>query len=419
MLDLILKNAAIQNAEELIDFAIVEGRIIERNKNITVEARQVIDLEGLLIIPGFVESHAHLDITLMNSWEIPGRTEPYLSHYGLNDSLERRRKAFTPEDIENRAAQALMLASRHGVTGMRAQCHIDLEVGLMHAQALTKMKKEYADLIDLQIVGFPQQGLLTNKNTVALYNQAFELGLLDVMGCASNLDRGIDFREHIDRALDLAVSLDVDLDAHIDLGLTQDIDWEDLEVVHLARRVIERGYQGRVTAGHVCTLDSVNRDDAQHAIEMIKEAGINVVSQPDLFRLGRDDQQHVRRGLTRVKELLAAGVNVTLASNNVRDALRPMGNFDLLEEALILSYGAHMDTVEQLNTLLEMCTFNAARALGLKEYGLDVGCRADLVVLDAPSPSAAIIGQAEKRFVFKGGNLVASNEVISEMYHMK
>jgi cytosine deaminase len=120
--------------------------------------------------------------------------------------------------------------------------------------------------------------------------------------------------------------------------------------------------------------------------------------------------------LTRVKELLAAGVNVSYASNNVRDALRPMGNFDLLEEGLILAYGAHMDTEEELNTLLQMSTYNAAKALDLQNYGLEEGCAADIVVLDAPSPAAAILSQAEKMCVFKSGKMVATTRVVSEAY---
>ncbi len=121
--------------------------------------------------------------------------------------------------------------------------------------------------------------------------------------------------------------------------------------------------------------------------------------------------------MTRVKELLTAGVNVTYASNNVRDALRPVGNFNPLEEALILSYAVHMDTIEELNTLLKMSTYNGAKALGLKTYGLEVGCQADLVVLESFSPSAAIVGLAEKNYVFKAGRLMASSRVISELYN--
>lgn len=243
----------------------------------------------------------------------------------------------------------------------------------------------------------------------------------DVMGCASNLDFDnageVDFKNHINTAFDLAMEFDVDLDAHADLSIPLSVSLDDLEIVYIARKTIETGYQGRVAAGHVCALGSATPEVSQQAIRLIREAGISVISQPDMYRLGRQDSQNVRRGLTRVKEMLAAGVNVTYASNNVRDALRPMGNFDPLEEALILSYGAHMDTIDELDTLMKMGTYHGAQALGLGDYGLDPGCRADMVVLDAVSPSAAIVGQVEKNYVFKAGRLMASSWVQSHIFN--
>lgn len=418
LIDLVLRNAFIEGERTNLDLAIDNGLIIDRGPGLDYAAWQELDLNGCLLIPGFVESHLHLDIALMNSWEQPGRPEPYVSHYGSNDGLERRRRAFNREDIERRAGTALELASRHGVTALRAQCHVDTKVGLKHVEALQSVKEKYAGRVTVQIVGFPQQGLLRNPHTMDLYREAFRVGV-DVMGCASNLDRDvqgdIDYRRHIDVALDLAMEFDVDLDIHADLSIPRTVELDELEIVYVARRAIECGYQGRVTAGHVSALGSALPEVAQQAIEIIKEAQVSVVSQPDLYRLGREDTHHVRRGLTRVKELLAAGVNVTYASNNVRDALRPLGNFDLLEEGLILAYGAHMDTVEELNTLLRMSTYNGAKALRLQDYGLEKGCQADLVVLDAPSPSAAIVNQAEKLYVFKAGRLMAANQVVNRL----
>jgi len=415
MVDLVLRNATIDRIGQ-VDVAVDGGAIIDRRPGLEYEARHEIDLQGRLLIPGFIESHVHLDIALMNSWDRPGRAEPFTSVAGLNEAMERRRRDFTAEDIRRRASMALELASRHGVTAMRAQCHVDPEVRLCHLEALLEIKSKYQDRIDLQIVAFPQQGILRDPGGRDLFRQAFRTGA-DVMGCASDLDRNergeVNFRKHIDAAFDLAMEMDVDLDMHADLGIPPLIELNGLEVVYAARRAIECGYQGRVTAGHVCALGSATPDVAQQAIELIHAARMSVVSQPDLYRLGRDDTQHVRRGLTRVKQLLAAGVNVTYASNNVRDAYRPMGNFDLLEEGLILCYGAHMDTIEELDTILRMSTANAARALKIEKYGLEVGCNADMVVLDAPSPSAALIGQVEKTHVFKNGRLVSSKIVYS------
>jgi len=416
MVDLVLRNATLLDGSSGVDIAVDQKRIVDRGPNLEYLPGQEIDLERRLVIPGFVESHIHLDIALMNSSERPGRQEPFRVMSDLNASLEKRRIAFTQEDIEQRAATALKMASRHGVTAMRAQCHVDPVVGLRHINALQNVKEEYQDLITLQIVAFPQQGLLQHPGTLDLFRGAFESGA-DIMGCASNLDPDCSFQEHIDAAFGLATELDVDLDIHADLSIPEQVGFDDLEVVFTARRALEENYQGRVTAGHVCALDSALSEVAARVIDLMVEAQINVVSQPDLYRLGRQDTHHVRRGLTRVKELLAAGANVTYASNNVRDALRPMGNFDLLEEGLILVYGAHMDTEEQLNTVLHMGTYNAAKALALQDYGLDQGCTADIVVLDAPSPSAAIISQAEKMYVFKSGKLVAATKVESESYY--
>jgi cytosine/creatinine deaminase len=418
VIDLILRNAVLPDGSSEVDLGIDAGLLVEMEPHLDHPAQTEVDLEGRLVVPGFVEPHLHLDIALMNSWNQPGRSEPFSSLSRLNAVLEERRSSFTAEDIEERAGAAIRLASRHGITAIRAQCHVDTEVGLRHVEALLKVKARFADLVSLQIVAFPQQGL-RGQATLDLFREAFRLGA-DVMGCAPNLEPSsggpADFREHIDTALKLAMEMDVDLDVHADLGIPQRIGLRNLEVVYLARRVLQTGFVGRVAAGHVSALDSALPPVAAKAIELILEAQISVISQPDLYRLGRDDSHHVRRGLTRVKQLLKAGVNVAFASNNVRDAMRPLGNLNPLEEALILAYGAQMDSIEELNTLMQMCTWNAARILKLENYGLQAGCQADLVVLDAPTPSAAIVGQVEKPFVYKAGRLVAAHRTIQTIF---
>ena len=419
-MDTLLRNAQIVDETNLMDLAIKDGVIVDRGPKLEYASNQVIDLNGRITIPGFIDPHVHLDIALMNSWQRPGRLEPFVSFYLVEETLEKRRREFTDEDIQRRASTALELASRLGVTTLRAQCHVDNTVGLKHLEALLKVKEQYADRVTVQIVAFPEQGLLGDASIIDLFREAFHSGA-DVMGCAADLDcddsgQMRDFREHIDAALNLAMEFDVDLDMHADLTIPDSIELYDFEIVYAAKRVMEVGYQGRVTAGHVCALDSALPDVAQQVIGLIKAAQISVISQPDMYRLGREDKHHVRRGLTRVKDLLNAGVNVTLASNNVRDVLRPMGNFNLLEEALILAYGAHMDTIEELETLLRMSTYNAAKALRLENYGLDIGCKADIVVLDTFTPSAAIVGLAEKNYVFKAGKLMAANRVVNDVY---
>ncbi len=411
-LDLLLRNACIAEGPALLDIAVHEGIIQACGADLPHVAQDEIDLAGRLVIPGFVESHVHLDIALTDSQRIPGRRAPYRSTGETNELVEQQRRAFTEADIKQRAGEAVRMASRHGVVALRAQCHVDSEVGLSHLEALLAVREANAERVTLQIVAFPQKGLVTDRKAGELLRESARLGA-NAIGGAANLEdsTGSDgiWRAHIDAVLQLAMELDVDVDIHVDHELPEAVRLDQLEVVYLAQRVIERGYQGRVVAGHLCALDSASPSVVDRAVDVIKEADLNVVLLPDLLRLGRNDQCRVRRGLPPVKKLLEAGVNLAYASNNVRDWWRPLGNLDPLEEGLILAYGAHLDSRAELGQIMRMGTYNGARALGLDGYGLANGCWADLVVLEAPSPSAAIVGQAEKRLVLKKGRLVTRN----------
>jgi len=420
MIDLLIKNVKKDYKDPITDIAIDNGFIIDHGPKLDYFARQIIDGKNQLVIPGLIESHLHLDIALMNSWKMPGRQEPFHSMKRLNDLVEILRKGFSRQDIEQRAGLALEMASRNGTVALRAQCHLDPEIGLKHIEALQTVKEKYKGRVDLQIVAFPQQGLLRNPKTKDLFREAFRIGA-DVIGCATTLDydENGNFipKAHIDAVFDLAEEFDIPIDAHVDASILENVNYDDFEITYLAEQTIQHGYFGRVAAGHVTSLDSAKPDVADRVIEKIKEANMTVVAVPDLYRVGRDDIRHVRRGLTRIKELLAAGVNVAYASNNVRDCLRPMGNMDLLEETRSLVDAGHMDTVDQLYQLMNMITYNAARAIGFENYGLEIGCRADMVVLAASSIPAAVIGQAEKSYVFKNGRIMASNQVISGLYN--
>ncbi len=238
MVDLLLQNGNLPDGSASVDLAINGGVIVARGPGLEFQANQIFDLAGKLVVPGFVEPHVHLDIALMNSSDKPGRPEPFVSLSGLNEAVERKRKDFTEEDIRQRASRSVGMASRHGVTALRAQCHVDLEIGLKHLEALLDVKQKVQDIVALQIVTFPQQGLLQHPGTLDLFREAFRLGA-DVMGCASNLDQGISFKDHIDAALALAQEFDVDFDIHADLGIPDRVGLAELEVVYTARRVVE------------------------------------------------------------------------------------------------------------------------------------------------------------------------------------
>jgi len=406
IVDLVVRNVRLGKFDQLQQIAVQAGKIAACGSLLDLTGVSEVDAGGRLILPGFIDSHVHLDIALVNDMRISGRQKPYTSQKEMMADMEARKKVFTKEDIMLRAETLLDMAVRHGVTALRAQCHIDPEVGLRHLEALLEVKQRVASRLTLQIVAFPNQELL-REDTLSLFENAFAMGA-DVMGCAPLHD--VDRRRHIDVAMDMAAKYQVDLDVHADLALLQVAEVDELDVVILARKILATGFQGRVCAGHVSALDSLPQSEAMQVIDLIREANISVISLPDLYRLGRADTQHVRRGLTRVKEMLQAGVNVCFASNNTRDCLRPYGNMNPLEEALILSYGAHMDEVGQLETLIEMTTTNAARAIGLTSYGLNPGDNADFILLAASSLSAAIINQSEVSHVFKAGQLLVENQ---------
>ena len=166
MFDLILRNALLLDQEKIQDIAIENGTIVLREDHINQPADWEIDLRGRVVTPGFVEPHVHLDLALMNDWIEPGRPKDFVSPVELGDEVERRRKAFTSEDIQARAGYAIQLASRHGITAMRAQCHLDPTVKFKHLDALVAVKEKYRHLLDLQIVTFPQQGLLNNARYI-------------------------------------------------------------------------------------------------------------------------------------------------------------------------------------------------------------------------------------------------------------
>ena len=196
------------------------------------------------------------------------------------------------------------------------------------------------------------------------------------------------------------------------MDLLGEIAADHLEVWAVAQRALAAGLTGRITVGHLCALGSMAPRKSDRAIELIRRAGFHVFvfASSQLYRLGRTDPRDARRGLTRIKELLRAGINVAYASNDVRDAFNPFGNGDMLLEGLITAQAGHFGSDDELGTVFDMGTRNAALALGIADCcGIMRGRRADLVVLDAPSVMNAMRSQAEKMYILKRGVVIASN----------
>ncbi|MBE3580946.1 MAG: amidohydrolase family protein [Thermoanaerobacteraceae bacterium] len=405
-MDLLLRRARFMDGS-LQDIAIRDGRIRDMGPDLPGPAREIVDVKGRLVIPAFVDAHTHLEKALVGvAGGAASLEEAILAFARLYNTLTR-------EDVQARAGKVLEMAIGHGTGTLRSHVTVVPEIGLVALEALLELKEKYSPFIDLQLVAMPAGvDYDLDDATLKLLEEAARLGV-DALGGAPHLSR--DPFDSIDKTFDLAEKYGLPVDFHVDEHDEPDV--RTLE--YLAEKTRERGWAGRVVAGHCCALAAVPDDVAARVIEKVREAGISIITLPscNLYLMGRKDRQPVRRGVTRVRELLEAGVNVAYASDNIRDPFRPFGNADMLEEALITAQVLQMGLPRELETVLKMGTYNAAAATGLGEdYGLRPGARADLVVLEAESPAEAVITQAAKAYVFKGGRLVARGRKHTERY---
>jgi cytosine deaminase len=262
------------------------------------------------------------------------------------------------------------------------------------------LKAEYAPALDLQLCAFAQEGILQAPGTEALLAQALRAGADLVGGCPYN---DTDPRAHVDTVFRLAREFDVDADFHADFFDEP----EHLHVRYICEQTVRHGWQGRVAVGHLTELAALPPPEADAVIQELKAAGVGVILLPatDLYLMGRGDTHNIRRGLAPAKRLLAAGVPVAAATNNVRNAFTPAGNADLALVSFLLTVGAHMGTREEQAQALAMVTTEAARILRLADHGIGEGRRADLVVWEAQGQDEAVGGLAPRRLIVKGGQV--------------
>ena len=386
-LDLIVRGGFLRGRESEgpLDLGVEGGRIAAIEPRIDGEA-EVIYAAGKLVSPAFVDPHVHLDKALITE-----TVRPNLSGT-LTEAIEiiwERKRRYEVEEILLRANQVVRWAVANGTTAIRTHADVDSIGGLVPVEALVALRDEVADLMDMQVVAFPQEGILQDPGTDDLMRQAMDLGADVVGGMPYNERTPEDSKAHVEFCLDLAVEHDADVDMHVDE--TDDPGARTLAM--LADATLCHGWEGRVAAGHTCALAAYPDSQAAKVIQMVADAGIHMVTNPatNLMLQGRYDCQPIRRGITRVKELLAAGVNVTFGQDCLKDTFYPtFGQADMLEVGLITAHAAQLSTPEEVETVFDMPTVHAARMLGLQDYGLDVGCRANFVVLDAPNVQEAL-----------------------------
>jgi cytosine deaminase len=366
----------------------------------------VVDGGRRLVLPAFVDIHVHLDKALIRA-ELREHDGTLAGAIG---AIQGRKREYTVDDVARRAESVIESAVLHGATRLRSHVDVDSIGGLTPLEGVQEAARRCAGICEVTTVAFPQEGLLRDPGARDLMEAAMRAGA-GAVGGMPHWELDDEKRcEHVRFCFELAERHDRPVDMHVDE--TDDGSVRTLEMV--ADEALRRGWSGRVTAGHVCALAAADDEYAARVIDKVARAGITIVSNPltNLVIQGRGDHGLIRRGLTRVAELRAAGVNLCFGQDCVADGFYPFGREDLLEVALISAHAAHLATGDELGFALDAVTRNPARAWGAEsEYGIRPGALADLVLVDAPTWPEALRLQAPRLGVWFRGRKVAETAV--------
>ena len=406
------KNGRLAGNEVLQDILVENGCFAAIGTGISAEADEVIDLGGRLVIPPYVDPHLHLDYVYTAQGEGFNNGSGTLFE-GIQRWAEMKENA-DPEEIKARAKRAVKEEMLAGVQYIRT--HVDVtDPKLTALKAMLELKDELSDLVKIQIVAFPQEGMYGYPDGDKLVEEAMKLGA-DCVGGIPHYELAREFGEKsIHKVVELAVKYDKLIDVHCDE--TDDDQSRFLEL--LTALTYMEGIGERTTASHTCSFGSVNNSYAFRMISNFKKTGINFVSCPteNIFLQGRQDTYPKRRGLTRVKDLYEAGVNVCFAQDSICDPWYPLGNGNMMN---ILDHGIHicqMIYTGEMHKAFDMVTTNGAKAMNLqKEYGLEAGKPASFLVLDADSSFEAVRNRVGVlRSVRRGQELFTRQPAVAEV----
>ena len=401
-MDLIIRDARLRHRDGLADIGIAGGRIEAIAPCLAGSTAEEIDAGGRLTTPSFVEPHIHLDKALTAGRARENATNLFEESVAI---MREVKQAYTVEDVADRATRVLHGLVGHGVTLVRSYVDVDTIVGLRALDGVLAARERCRHLARVELIAFPQEGIWCDPGADELMAQALERGA-DVVGGMPYAEMiEADSERHIDFALALARRFDRDVQMHVD-----ETDDPGARTLHTyAVKAIRAGWQGRVAADHVTALAAYDDSYAAKVISLVARAGMSVVTLPTkLMRGGVRDKEPRRRGLTRVRELLAAGVNVAYGQDVIQDGFLPVfGTGDPLQVGFLLAFGAQFSSRASIETLYDMATVHGARLMRRPDYGLEVGCRADLVVIDAPSVHEAYRTQPARLAVVHGGRVVA------------
>jgi len=401
MLDLIVRNANLPDGRKGLDIAVKDGKIAEIAPTIKGEAGREIDATGRLITPPFVDSHFHMDSTLSLGQPRLNESGTLLEGIALWGELKPH---LTVEAIKQRALELCHWSIARGTLAIRS--HVDIcDDRLLAVSALLEVREEIRPYIDLQLVAFPQDGYLRSPTAVGNLKRALDMGV-DVVGGIPHFERTMGDGAASVRALcEIAAGRGLRVDMHCD----ESDDPLSRHVETLAAETKRLGLEGRVAGSHLSSMHSMDNYYVSKLIPLIAEAGLHAVPNPliNITLQGRHDTYPKRRGMTRVKELMAAGVNVAFGHDCIMDPWYSLGSHDMLEVAGMGLHVAQMTGIAEMCSAFDAVTANGAAVMGLEGYGLEPGCNADFVILQAADRIEALRLKPARLSVVRRGRIIA------------
>lgn len=346
-------------------------------------AIEVVDLDGLLVLPGFVDSHIHLDKSFIGD-----RWRPHRAATSLDQRLLIEKEMLADAlPIADRADALLTQVHNLGTIAVRSHVDVDATVGLSNLHAIVEAKTRWRDRVNIEIVAFPQAGILRSPGAADLLDAAIREGATVIGGLDPTTFDG-DADAHLDIVFGIAQRHGVKVDIHLHEPGLQGTE----QIRHIAARTLAAGMSGRVVISHAYALGDVGEDDLARTAELLAGAEVAIMTNAP-----------GDRAFPPVGVLRSAGVRILAGSDNIRDAWWPYGDGDMLGRAMMISYRSGFGTDEELEFALEMATTAAATALDLERYGLALGDEATFVILDAPNAAAAVAAPpADRRLVQRG-----------------
>ncbi len=402
MADLVIRNATLPDGRTGVDVLVDNGRIAAVGQALAATAAETVDAAGQLLSPPFVDAHFHLDSALTYGLPRVNDSGTLLEGIALWGELKPQ---LTQDAVVARALAYCDWAVARGLLAIRS--HVDVcDPRLLAVEALIDVRARVRPYLDLQLVAFPQDGVLRNKGALANLERALAMGV-DVVGGIPHFERTMaDGAASIRVLCELAAREGRMVDMHCD----ESDDPHSRHIETLALETERLGMAGRVTGSHLTSMHSMDNYYVSKLIPLMVEAGVNAIANPliNITLQGRHDTYPKRRGMTRVPELMAAGVTVAFGHDCVMDPWYALGSADMLEVASMGLHVAQMTSQAGMRACFDAVTANGARILGLDGYGVAPGNRADFVLLQARDPVEAIRLKATRLKVFRAGKLVAS-----------